>query len=308
VIGRPPTADEIPPVSGATTMGVVEISRGCGLGCAFCTIAHTPMLHVPTDTILADITTNLKAGVRNIALLSEDFFRFGGAGLRVNPEALIAMLRQARALPDLGLLQIDHTNIISVSAYSDAELTEAHRLLVGENHHEYLWVNLGVETASGPLLAANGGAAKMGRHAPEAWGDLCAEQVRRLCAVGFFPLISLVLCLPGETPEDIAQTLAWVKSLRDARISIFPMIYAPVDGSPVPGVNELTPQHWQLISRCYDYNFHWMPHMYWDNQLGGGVPTWKRVLLQGLGLGQVVEWKTLFAWHALRAKRRSAHR
>jgi len=75
--GQGPSADRIPRIRGATTMGAVEISRGCGLGCDFCTIRRTPMQHLPAETILADVQTNLAAGIRDVALLSEDFFRFG---------------------------------------------------------------------------------------------------------------------------------------------------------------------------------------------------------------------------------------
>ena len=59
----------IPPIRGASTMGVVEISRGCGLGCSFCTIARVPMVHLPPETILADVETNVAAGLTNIAVL-----------------------------------------------------------------------------------------------------------------------------------------------------------------------------------------------------------------------------------------------
>ena len=52
----------IPPIRGASTMGVVEISRGCGLGCSFCTIARVPMVHLPPETMLADVRTNVAAG------------------------------------------------------------------------------------------------------------------------------------------------------------------------------------------------------------------------------------------------------
>jgi radical SAM superfamily enzyme YgiQ (UPF0313 family) len=79
----------IPPIRGASTMGVVEISRGCGLGCSFCTLARVPMVHLPPETILADVRTNVAAGLENVAVLSEDFFRYGAEGTKVNPDAPI---------------------------------------------------------------------------------------------------------------------------------------------------------------------------------------------------------------------------
>jgi hypothetical protein len=43
--------------------------------------------------------------------------------------------------------------------------------------------------------------------------------------------------------------------------------------------------------------------MYWDNQTGAGTPVWKKILLQGMGHGQVLEWQAFFAWHSRRAQR-----
>ena len=51
---RVAAAEKIPPILGPTLMGGLEISRGCGLGCAFCTLARVPMEHLPMDAILAD--------------------------------------------------------------------------------------------------------------------------------------------------------------------------------------------------------------------------------------------------------------
>ena len=89
-----------------------------------------------------------------------------------------------------------------------------------------------VETAAGELLKANGGAAKMGRYPAADWGALCAEQLRRLCRAGFFPLVSLVVGLPGEQDADVRATLDWVRSLHDERLAIFPVFHAPIDGHP----------------------------------------------------------------------------
>lgn len=295
------TAD-IPAIHGASTMGVVEISRGCGLGCAFCTIAGTPMSHLPEETILADVRTNVAAGMTSIAALSEDFFRYGGDGMQVNPPALFSLLRRLRQVEGLRLIQIDHANISSIARYSDDDLATARALLVGPHRHEFPWLNVGVETVSGLLLRANGGAGKMGGQPASEWGDLCATQIRRLCRAGFFPMISLILGLPGEHEDDVRDTLAWIEELRHERVSAFPMLHAPLDGTPGWGVHNLTPLHWRLIRTCYALNFRWIPRMYWDNQTGAGVPLAKRCLLQAMGWGQVLQWQALFAWHAARAR------
>ena len=166
--------------------------------------------------------------------LSEDLFRYGGQGARANPPALLELLRRLRQIPGLGAIQIDHANLCSLAQFSDEELAAVHALLVGPTRCQYLWVNVGIETASGTLLRANGGRAKMGTASEGDWGEFCAAQVRRLCRAGFFPLLSLLLGLPGEREEDVRATLAWVRALSGERIAIFPVLYAPIDGSAGP--------------------------------------------------------------------------
>jgi len=50
-------------------------------------------------------------------------------------------------------------------------------------------------------------------------------------------------------------------------------------------------------------NFRWVPWFYRDNQAAAGVPLLRRTALQAMGYGQIVEWKTLFAWHQWRSRR-----
>lgn len=298
--GKGVPGPDVPRIRGAATMGVVEISRGCGLGCSFCTIAGEPMSHLPASAIIEDVRTNVAAGATSIGALSEDFFRYGASGMKVEPHALISLLEQLREVDGLRLIQIDHVNVLSAARFSDEELNTVHGLLVGSNRHRYPWVNIGIETASGRLLQANGGSAKMGCAADE-WAGFCAEQVRRLCRAGFFPMASLMIGLPGETPDDVRATLAWVEDLRKERISVFPMLNAPIDGAPPPNPRGLSPLHWRLIKTCYRLNFKWVPRMYWDNQTGAGVGLLRRCVMQLLGRGQMLQWRALFAWHSARA-------
>ncbi len=298
--GETALPESIPPIRGASTMGIVELSRGCGLGCRYCVMGREPMRHLPEETIIADVRTNVAKGLPGIAAISEDMLRYGGSGGRPAPERLLELLRRMRAMDGVGLIQTDHANIISVVAYSDEQLRELRDLMVGETGSELPWMNLGVESASGELLARSG-SAKLGGVPADEWGDFAATQLRRLIRAGFMPMASLILRLPGETPEHVQRTLRWVEGMADEPLTIFPVLYAPIDGSDPPTGADLTRDHWRLIQRCYDVNFREIPRMFWDGQAATGVPLSRRIALQALGYGQVALWKSLFAWRRWRA-------
>jgi len=293
----------IPPIRAASTMGVVEISRGCGLGCSFCTLSRVPMVHLPPKTILADVETNVAAGVPHIALLSEDFFRYGASGVKADPQTLLALVRSIRQIPQLGLIQIDHASVASIAQYDDSQLQAIHDLLVGQNARRYVWVNVGVETASGELLKRIGATAKATRRESEPWGDFCGRQLRRLCQAKYFPMASLMIGLPGERDEDLQNTLTWDESLADQRLAVFPVVYAPVDGTPPLAPDCLQPLHWALIRACYRLNFRWVPWFYRDQQAAAGVPLARRMVLRLLSHGQILQWKSLLAWHQWKSRR-----
>jgi radical SAM superfamily enzyme YgiQ (UPF0313 family) len=300
VAGVAPTPERIPPILGAATMGVVELSRGCGLGCGFCTLAAVPMGHLPMQTVLADAETNLSAGLTSIAALSEDFFRYGARGVHCQPLAALEALGHLRAIPGLRLIQLDHANLCSVAQWSDEELAQARHLLNPQDlQWRRPWVNTGVETACGDLLCACGGAAKLGGARPEDWGDYAAEQLRRLCRAGFIPMASLVIGLPGETPDHVARTLRWVRSMSDLPVTIFPVVYAPL--RPEDRAPTLTRLHWRLVQECYRLNFHWVPKMVWADETGACVGLGHRLTLQILGRGQVLQWTALLALRRWRA-------
>jgi radical SAM superfamily enzyme YgiQ (UPF0313 family) len=288
--------DEVPRIVGATVMGMVEASRGCGWGCRFCTLAHQPMAHLPVETIASDVETNFGAGVDNISLGSEDIFRYGAAGgARAAPQKLIDLLRTLRELRGLRTLSVDHANVVTVAAFSDAQLAEVHELLAGSAVGHLVWLNLGVETACGELLAANDGAAKIKPYSPDEWGELCLEQVRRLCRQGFFPLVSLVIGLPGETPPQTERTRCWVESLRDERVSVVPVLHTPVggEGGHRIAAGEVSAKQWEIFERGLDLTFRWMPQLYWRHHGLAGVAPWRRVMMQIFGRFYAPLWKHL---------------
>ncbi|MFP3903690.1 MAG: B12-binding domain-containing radical SAM protein [Armatimonadota bacterium] len=294
-------ANDMPPLSGPTVMGACEMSRGCGRGCSFCTLADEPMRHVPPSTIVKDVETNVEAGNENVTLLSEDLLRYGSDGGECNQVALMELLRDLRRMDSLNLIQADHANVASIAEFSDAELALVKRLLVGEQHDWASWLNIGVETASGRLMAENSCRAKMVGVEPDEWGEFAATQVRRLSTAGFIPLVSLIIGLPGETDEDVAATLEWVQSLRTVPVCIFPVIFAPVKGETRPEPERMSSGNWHLIAECYEKNFRWVPRLYYEQQAAAEVSLARRAVMRILGNTQACLWRRKFARHIRRA-------
>ena len=302
VRGRRGRVSDIPPILGPTSMGAVEISRGCGRGCGFCTIAAEPMVHVSVGRIVADVETNVRAGVPNVSLISEDFLRYGSPGTRVSPGLLLDMLQAVRRIPGVRMIQVDHVNVSSAVQFSIEQLRQVREALRAEERHDQLWVNLGVESASGELLEANGMNAKAHPFSLSQWNPLCRDAVGRLAEAGFVPMVSLIVGLPGETGEHVQQSIDFVHHLEGMRAVMFPIFHAPLRPEDRPfGIENMTPAHWKLFRMCYAFNFKWIPPMFLDNHHAGNAPMWRRAFIQLAGRAQTAQWKLKFlraAWGA----------
>jgi hypothetical protein len=287
---------QVQPIRGASTLGVIELSRGCGNGCVFCASGRGKMEFLPTETILADVRTNARLGQSSIVSSSEDFFRYGSVDGKVNFESLRSLLEAMRQIESLRFMQIDHGNISSVMQLSLEQLREIRRLLSWRCKSDYLWVNMGLESANGRLVQATG-PGKLGAYNPDDWEDLARQASERMTRAGFFSVFSIILGLPGETPDDIARTLKLVRQLAQQQAVIFPIFYEPI----MPGLGkpftlaDMRADHLELYRTCYENNFVRVPKLFWDNQRAAGVSFAKRALLQALGRGETRSWRRNFA-------------
>lgn len=300
--GETVTPQDVPAITGATIMGVVEASRGCGLGCPFCTLAGQPMLHLLADKIVTDVETNVAGGVTSASLVSEDILRYGASGGRLAPERLLGLVRAVRRVQGLRLIQLDHVNVSSAARFPPDALLELRRLLLDGTPSRMVWVNLGVETAAGELLAGASCTGKMHPFAPDEWEDACEAAVSGLLAAGFVPMLSLIFGLPGETDEHVRRTRAFVRRLHGQRVLVFPMFYAPVrPGERAFGVGDMRREHWRLFREAYEFNFRLLPALYRDNHAGAMVPASRRLLTRIGGMLKAGEWRLRISLKSRRA-------
>jgi radical SAM superfamily enzyme YgiQ (UPF0313 family) len=199
-----------------------------------------------------------------------------------------------KRIDGLSFMQIDHANIVSILQMSDAQLTEIRSLLQWKKKSDYLWINMGVESANGDLVAANS-TGKIHPYDPADWEEMVKEAVARLSRTGFFPVLSVILGLPGETEKDIERTIHLVKDISRQSAVVFPIFYEPVlPEEPRFTLENMTAKHLELYTMCYEINFKHVPTMYWDNQRAGGVPWLQRALVRLLGKTEVNAWRKKF--------------
>ena len=71
-----PALDKIPRIKHRSTFGVVEVTRGCGRGCQFCSVALRAGKSVPLDHVLDNVRLQVSEGADTIFVVTEDLFLY----------------------------------------------------------------------------------------------------------------------------------------------------------------------------------------------------------------------------------------
>lgn len=253
-----------------TTFGVIEITTGCGRRCAFCLPDLNPQMSIPKQAIMRAVAANVGQGNDQIALATEDMFRWGaGHPFYVpNREALLDLYGSVAAYPGVRYIAAGHCTLAPVvldpdliSGLSAILLDKSPvRLPHASTHSDGRIVSplIGLETGSARL------AKKMmaGKALPfdvADWPALVIEGLTILNRNNWIPVMTLIVGSPDETAEDLMATLDLLHELERRRLNAFliPSIFTPLkftrmeSARGVVETRELSRLQWQLIMKSW---------------------------------------------------------
>jgi len=249
--------EEIPVIKNPTIEGIVEISRGCGRGCAFCAPTLQRFRCLPIEHILKEVEINLRAGKQPL-LHAEDVLRYRAKGFHVNQKAVTDLFRQVKNHPGVDVVRISHLALSSVVDAPDAVEEISNILEVDKN----IWLSgqTGIETGS-PRLINEVMRGKCKPYRPEEWPQVVVDAFQILSKNSWVPCSTLIIGIPGETEQDVQLTIDLVEELRKFKSVIIPLFFVSQGGlkekSESFSIDKITRKECELLLKSWDHSLKW---------------------------------------------------
>jgi len=299
VTARHPTArDALLVPDQRTTFGVVEMTTGCGRRCQFCVPDLNPQIDFPREKIMAGVRANVRGGSKLISLATEDMFvwgqvRTGTPFFFPNREALLDLYSEVVNTPGVEQHVLSHSTIapfvvdpLLIKKLSEILLPKSPIHLPHLSHHPQ-------KRALLPLIGLETGSVRMakrimaGKGLPfsiDHWPSVVLEGLRIANENNWFPMFTLMVGNPGETDEDVKETLDLVYEIERRGLFAFlvPSIFTPLHDTRMEnqrGVTQtrnLSPLQWQLMMKCWKMNLRPGQYSWWGPTVWrvGSIALW----------------------------------
>jgi hypothetical protein len=292
-----------------TTFGVVEMTTGCGRRCQFCVPDLNPQIDMPKDKMMAAVRANVRDGNKQISLATEDMFIWGQVHTNTpfyfpNREALVDLYKSVCETPGVEQHVLSHSTIAPalVDPIMIEQITEVcidkspiHLPYLSTHpKHKALVPLVGLETGS-VRIAKQIMPSKGVPFSIDDWPSVLVRGLEVMNKHNWFPAMTLIIGNPGETDEDVRDTIDLIYEVERRGLFAFfiPSIFTPLHDTRmeskkgVSETRELTPLQWQLMMKCWKMNLRpgqaswWAPTVW---RLGAiGLWAWKLRKLNGPG-------------------------
>ena len=264
-----PKLDEIPTIKKPVLFGVVEITRGCGKGCQFCSPTMRTRYSFPLEKIKEEAELNAGGGSRMIVLQTDDLFLYKcGERFVPNKRAVVELIETVGRIPDIDYLQPAHAALPPV-AYDPKMIEEIAPTLVEKGRWKHdgkrvASVEVGIETGSMRLIEKHMRGKPLPYKAKD-WCEVVTQAIGILNDNDIYPLATLVVGLPGEEEVDTLATMELVDRLKEAKLFYVPLFFTSEDecllsNTRQADLHHLTDLHWDFFATCWRHNIKlWAP-------------------------------------------------
>lgn len=255
---------QVPIIKHAAIHGCVEISRGCGRNCQFCTPTMQRKTDVPLEKIMQEVELTTREGNERITLVTEDLFLYGAKNSQFipNKDAVTNLVKSVAAHSRVKAIQPSHMSLAPVVRDPDM-IKELAEILIEYNWYVHgkkhiVTSETGVETGSIRLMRKYM-AGKMLPFKPEQWKEIVKQAFGILNDNDWYPLATLIVGLPDENEEDVIETLELMDDLKEYQAFYVPLLFVPLENCLLMNnrgaeIDSLTKARWEFISQCWEYN------------------------------------------------------
>jgi hypothetical protein len=268
-----------------TTFGVVEMTTGCGRRCQFCLPDLNPQIDMRKARIMDAVRANVRQGNEVISLATEDMFIWGQVHTDTpfffpNREALVDLYTEIVNTPGVKHHLLSHCTMAPFVVDPELIRQLSEVLLPKSPIHLPLLSNHPQKKALVPLIGLETGSVRMARQimpskgvpfSIDDWPSIVLEGLRVANQNNWFPMMTLMVGNPGETDQDVRETLDLVYEIERRGLFAFlvPSIFTPLHDTRmehqtgVTHTRQLSPLQWQLLMKCWKHNLRPGQYSWW---------------------------------------------
>jgi radical SAM superfamily enzyme YgiQ (UPF0313 family) len=272
--------EQIPLIRQPTINGLIEICRGCGRGCQFCTPTMMNYRSQPLEHILQEAQINVDAG-NGVLFHAEDVLRYKTKGFIPDEKEVLPLFTEVKKLTDR--ISISHFTHASVASNPNLITKISEELNVGSKTYPFFSGQAGIETGS-PQLITRFMKGKARPFTADDWPEMIIKSHQILSDNHWVPVNTMILGLPGETPEDIRKSIELVQNLSNYRSLIIPLYFVPIGA--LKGTHrffrtkDMRAEHWQLLAACLRHSIRWSYTLAGENLSMIQMSWWKKATIK----------------------------
>ena len=273
-----PDKNKVPLIRRAATYGSIEITRGCGRGCAFCSPTNRRKHSFPLEHIMNEVKVNVDGGSKAIFTVTEDMFIYKcHPKFLPNTPEIVKLYKSIASYPGVEHVLLSHASLAPI-IYDQHLLDELTPILIEKTfwtpkegyRQSFITAEVGIETGSVRLMNKH----MQGKALPysvDKWPELVCQGIGMMNDHDWWPLCTIMTGQPDEEEADVKATLDLLDDLRAQNAKMFytPVLFIPLEDAMLgkakrSSLESLSEHQWMVLTKCWKNNIDfWQPEKAW---------------------------------------------